>query len=88
MSTQLHAAADAGRRALSRQQARRRMETTMFGIIARFERAFGSLWAHGRPEASLTPEEVVWRQLWTAVRKDCLDHAHREARMLDTELGG
>jgi len=73
--------------ALARVQGRRRIETVMFGIIARLERAFGSLWAHGK-NGELTADEAAWRQLWAATRKDCLDHGHREARMLETELNG
>lgn len=75
------------RMALARIQGRRRIETVMFGFIARFERAFGSLWAHGEA-GELSADEAAWRTLWSAVRKDCLDHGHREARMLETELNG
>lgn len=79
---------ETARRAIARHQARRRLETVMFGFLQRFERAFGALWAHGKPEQGLSEAELEWRRLWAATRKECLDHGHKEGRMLDTELGG
>lgn len=76
------------RTALAREAARRRLETVLFGLVARFERGFGGLWGHGKLPVERTDEEAAWAGLWARVRKDCLDHGHREARGLDAELAG
>jgi hypothetical protein len=64
----------------------RKGRTVIFGLVERFERAFGLLWGHGKPDAACTPEELAWRDAWARLRTDCLDHGHAQLRALDKEL--
>jgi hypothetical protein len=61
--------------------------TLLFGLVARFEKAFGRLWGHGKADADCSAEELRWRALWKACRGECLDHGHGQLRALEKELG-
>lgn len=64
--------------------ARRCLMTTAIGAIARFEKAFGLLWGHGKDE--LSEDEEQWGDLWEECREEILDHVHEQIRILEDEI--
>lgn len=64
----------------------RKIETTMIFPLSQFEMEFGHVWGHGRPEASLTPEEKNNRAKWERCRNNILNNGNRQRRGLFNEL--
>lgn len=61
-------------------------KTTMIGSLEIFEKAFGYLWGHGKPEANLDDDEMYFRELWNRCRNQLLDHGHLNSRIVQDEL--
>ena len=64
----------------------KRVTTTIIGSIDAAEKRFGHLWGKGKPTAECTPAELEFREIWTTLRKDILDHGNNQKRILLDEL--
>ena len=66
--------------------AKRKFTTTFIFALAEFERSFGHLWGHGKPEGDLNEIEHVNRRLWEVVRQNILNNGNTQSRALQAEL--
>lgn len=64
----------------------KKFNTTIIGILARFEEYFGDLWGHGKEYEDLTEIERDFLKDWKSVRTEVLDHGHHQARAAKQEI--
>jgi hypothetical protein len=58
----------------------KKFTTTMIGALDIFEKLFGHLWGHGKPESALTQEEKEYRHDWEDARAAILNNGNNQAR--------
>lgn len=63
-----------------------KLKTTMIGSLDRFEKIFGGLWGHGKPDSDLTPEEAENKKLWELVRTEVLNNGNNQLRAAMSEV--
>ena len=68
--------------------AKKKIQTTMIGALARFEENFGHLWGHFKdPSEPLTPEEEKFADTWDYTRNQILNQGNSQIRNLSKDLG-
>ena len=65
---------------------RKKLQTTFIGALDKFEKEFGHIWGHGKPETSLTDREIRWREIWEETRTGVLNNGNNQLRSLLNEL--
>lgn len=77
------------------EQSRRRLQkivetklrTSFIGAIAEVEESIGrQLWGHGLPEDECSAEQLRWRAVWEATRKEILNNGNNQLRAANNEL--
>lgn len=63
----------------------KKFSTANIGILALVEKHFGGLWAHGE-NRELTQEENQWRNIWSILRTEILDHGNHQKRGAINEI--
>ena len=63
-----------------------KMNTTMIGSLATFEKNFGFLWGQGKKDSERTEEERECYTLWQNVRTEVLNNGNNQIRALRNEL--
>ncbi len=70
-----------------KQDAKRKITTTMIGALSSFENRFGRLWGHQKEEGEdLTPQEERFFEIWQDVREEILDRGNAQIGALNQEL--
>ena len=65
---------------------KKKVMTIIIGEIDRCEKAFGYLWAHGKPGNQLSEAQLEWRRKWELIRTDMLNHGNGQLRALLSEV--
>jgi hypothetical protein len=63
-----------------------RIKTAFIFSIAEFERNFGYLWGHDKPENELNQNEKIFLQMFKDIRKRILDNGNNQIRNLHDDL--
>lgn len=64
----------------------KKINTTMIYPLSQFETAFGHLWGNGKPEESLTQEEMLNLAKWKQIRNNILNNGNQQKRNSWAEL--
>lgn len=65
-------------------QAQKKIQTTMIGALAKMEQNFGYLWGHFK-DGPLTTEEEKFAELWDFTRNQILNQGNNQMRKLTEE---
>lgn len=65
-----------------KEEIKKRILTTTIGSLARFEKYFGYLWAHGKE--NITPQEEQMLDLWEEARYEILNLGNQQIRSIDS----
>jgi len=64
----------------------KKLQTTMIGALAQFEKQFGELWGIDEDIGNLTPEQQFYRSKWESVRTEVLNNGNNQIRAAMDEL--
>jgi hypothetical protein len=64
----------------------KKFDTTMIYPLSQIEAAFGHLWGHGKPDSSLSNEEIMYKRKWDECRTNILNNGNQQKRNAYTEL--
>ena len=64
----------------------KKFQTATIYPLAQFEKEFGYLWGHGKPDGSLTKAEKQYKDMWEKCRLNILNNGNQQRRNALTEL--
>ena len=70
-----------------KQDARKKITTTMIGALSSFEKRFGRLWGYEKgSEEELTVQEERFLKIWLEVREEILDRGNAQIGAIQSNI--
>lgn len=63
-----------------------KFKTSFIGALNQFEKKFGFLWGHGKPDSELTSSELEFKELWNEARAEVLNNGNNQLRASQEEI--
>ena len=63
-----------------------KFKTAFIGALNQFEKKFGFLWGHGKPDNELTQNEKDFREIWEEARAEVLNNGNNQLRASQEEI--